>query len=163
MTLLLLKTSLKNKNKNLLRNNPTIYTFRNSSNYDMGDDGEDGWVVLGILGAVISLWWGFIHLIDAFTFNFIVWWVEPFTVLPVFAYLLMIEFTQRKNPIHWWPLVWGYKIQMVDNDRIPSHLIDEEILYKEYGGPLNVYVDGNCIKFRKQKDAVIYSLTKRYS
>jgi hypothetical protein len=129
----------------------------------MGDDGEDGWVVLGILGAVIGLWWGFIHLIDAFTFDFMVWWVEPFTVLPMFAYLLMIEFTQRKNPIHWWPLVWGYKIQMANNDRIPSHLIDEEILYKEYGGPLNVYVDGNCIKFRKQKDAVIYSLTKRYS
>ena len=163
MTLLLLKTSPKNKNKNPLRNNPTIYTFRNSSNYDIGDDSGDGWGALGILGTIIGLWWGLIHLIDTFTFDFMVWWVEPFTILPAFVYVMMMEFMQRKNPIHWWPLVWGYKIQMPDNDRILSHLSDEEKLLKEYGGPLNVYIEGNCIKFRREKDAVIYSLTKRYS
>ena len=73
MSLVLLKTSQKkNKKHNVLKNNPAIYTFQSSHSYDIDSD-EDGLVVLGIVAGVIGLWWGIIHLIDAFTFNFMVW------------------------------------------------------------------------------------------
>ena len=159
MSLLLLKTSQKNKHKkNVFKNNPAIYTFQNSHNYDIDSD-EDGWVVLGILGGIIGLWWGVIHLLDAFTFDFIIWWAEPFTILPMFLYAMMMEFMQRKNPLHWWPLVWGYKIKLPDSQWGIIHLLDEDELMEKYGGPFNVYIVGNCIQFRRKKDAVVFSLT----
>ena len=61
------------------------------------------------------------------------------------------------NPLHWWPLVWGYKVE-VQNDRV-LHSIELDDVVKKYGGPMNVYVDGPFnLKFRKKKDVVKYCL-----
>ena len=58
-----------------------------------------------------------------------------------------------------WPLIWGYKIEIPDSEKIVLHPIDGEELIKKYGGPLNVYIENpDCIKFRKRRDAVIFSL-----
>ena len=67
----------------------------------------------------------------------------------------MFEKYETANPLHWWPLVWGYKIKMPAGDVVRSG----EVLVKQYGGRGNVFVpDCNYIKFRKKKDAVNYCL-----
>jgi hypothetical protein len=63
------------------------------------------------------------------------------------------------NPAHWWPLFWGYKMSLPDEDRITIRPIDIDRIMKQHGGRLNVHVvDYDTIKFRRRKDAVIFSL-----
>ena len=78
------------------------------SHYDEDID-EEGWLLVGIFACVIGCWWGFIHLLDKFTFNFMPWYAEPFTIFPVGGYFVVADF-YGKNPLHWWPLIWGYKM-----------------------------------------------------
>ena len=130
------------------------------SHYDRYDDDidEDGWFLVTIFASIIGIWWGLIHLFDKFTFNFMPWWTEPFTIFPVGGYFIVADFFGR-NPLHWWPLIWGYKIKIPDSEKIVLHPIDGDELIEKYGGPLNVYVvDPSYIKFRKRRDAVIFSL-----
>ena len=138
-----------------LKNNPAIYTYHRDEHHDLDD--EDGWFAMGILSTIIGVWWGIFHLVDAFTFDKVPWWAEPFTIIPVFAYVIFSEITHSFNPLHWWPLVWGYKVE-VQNDRV-LHSIELDDIVKKYGGPMNVYVDGPFnLKFRKKKDVLKYCL-----
>jgi hypothetical protein len=130
------------------------------SHYDRYDDDidEEGWLLVTIFASIIGIWWGLIHLFDKFTFNFMPWWTEPFTIFPVGGYFTVADFFGR-NPLHWWPMIWGYKIKIPDSEKIVLHPIDGDELVEKYGGPLNVHiVDPSYIKFRKRRDAVIFSL-----
>ena len=64
------------------------------SHYDEDID-EEGWLLVGIFACVIGCWWGFIHLLDKFTFNFMPWYAEPFTIFPVEDTLLLLIFLER--------------------------------------------------------------------
>jgi hypothetical protein len=134
--------------------------YRTYRHHDIDIDMEDEfWPVFGILLIIWGAWTGFIHLVDAFTFNFISWWVEPFTITPVLLLIVMKEKYDSLNPLHWWPMFFGYKIKLPDEDRVKIYPIDGADLIKKYGGPLHVHiVDYEHIKFRRKKDAVIYSL-----
>ena len=134
-----------------------IIMYSHYDDYDRDID-DEGWLLVSIFACVIGAWWGIIHLVDKFTFNFMPWWTEPFTIFPVGGYFVVADFFGR-NPMYWWPLVWGYKINIPDSEKIVLHPIDGEELIKKYGGPLNVYIENpDCIKFRKRRDAVIFSL-----
>ena len=127
------------------------------SHYD-DDIDDEGWLLITIFASIIGIFWGVIHLVDKFTFNFMPWWAEPLTIFPIGGYFTVADFFGR-NPLHWWPMIWGYKIKMPEQERVVLRPIDGDALVKKYGGPLNVYVvDPNYIKFRKKKDAVKYCL-----
>ena len=147
---------LSQKKQPRIRKHPRM-TYSHYDDYDRDID-EEGWLLLSIFATVVGLWWGLIHLLDKFTFNFMPWYAEPFTIFPVGGYFVVADFFGR-NPLHWWPLVWGYKIKIPDSEKIVLHPIDENDLIEKYGGPLNVHiVDPSYIKFRKRRDAVIFSL-----
>lgn len=122
------------------------------------DELDDTHFILVLAGTIIGLWWGFIHLVDKFTFDFMPWWAEPFTIVPLIIYIGLYE-TYGKNPLHWWPLIWGTKIKLPEEERLRIYPVDGEDILKKYGGPLNVYiVDFEHVKFRRKRDAVIFSL-----
>ena len=127
------------------------------SHYD-DDIDDEGWLLITIFASIIGIFWGVIHLVDKFMFNFMPWWAEPLTIFPIGGYFTVADFFGR-NPLHWWPMIWGYKIKIPDSEKIVLHPIDGDELVEKYGGPLNVHiVDPSYIKFRKRRDAVIFSL-----
>ena len=131
--------------------------YSHYDDYDRDID-DEGWLLVSIFACVIGIWWGIIHLLDKFTFNFMPWWIEPLTIFPVGGYFVVADFF-GKNPLYWWPLIWGYKIKIPEQKRIVLYPIDGDELIKTYGGPLNVYVDSpDHIKFRRKRDAVIFCL-----
>ena len=158
MSLILVKTPRKkHKGRPSLKNNPAIYTY---GAHDETFDDDDFREVLAVLVVILSLYWAVVHLLDAVTFDYLVWWIEPLTIIPFIAYLAFMEFGQSKNPLHWWHLTWGYKVPLANNDVIVLYPIDRDALVKKWGGPYNVHVcDSEHIKFRRKKDAVFYSLT----
>ena len=120
---------------------------------------EEFWPIMGILFAIIGVWTGIVHMIDWATLDVIPWWVEPFTIAPLVFLLIMKENYDSLNPLHWWPVVWGTKIKLPEEERITIYPVDGEDILTKYGGPLNVYVeDFEHVKFRKKSDAVIFSL-----
>jgi hypothetical protein len=127
---------------------------------DIDDLKDDGWIVSIILGVVIGIWWGIVHLIDIF-FNKLVWWVEPLTIIPVLIVAIpsvMLVEMYGKNPLHWWPLVWGTKVNIPERE--PFRAFDSELekTLDEFG-PTRVYMeDYTTLKFRTKKDAVMFSL-----
>ena len=135
--------------------------IRMYSHYDHDVDVEDDfWPIMGILTTIIGLWTGFIHLIDYFTIDSIPWWAEPFTIVPLVLLIIMKERYDSINPLHWWPLFWGYRVKLPDNDRITIRPIDTDRIMAKHGGRLNVHiVDYQHVKFRKKKDAVWFNLT----
>ena len=125
------------------------------SHYDRFEDDEDDIpLFVGILCAAVLAWWGLVHVVDMF-FNKLVWWQEPLTIIPVLIImlpLLMANELYGKNPLHWWPAIWGTKVNIPD-----SNDFKEENL-KEFG-PSNVYmIDPGTLKFRRKKDAMLYCL-----
>ena len=125
--------------------------------YDDEDMEGDGWLILGLGAFIIGIWWGFVHLLDMFTFNVMPWWIEPFTIFPVSGYFVVADFYGR-NPIHWWPMVWGTKVKIPERE--PFRAYDEEFekVLREFG-PTRVYVeDYTTIKFRTKKDATLFCL-----
>ena len=121
---------------------------------------EDFWPVMGILITMLSLWTGVIHLIDYLTFDIIPWWVEPFTILPVIFFIVMKEKYDSINPLHWWPMFWGYEVTLPSREVITIRPLDQERIMKQHGGLINVHIiDYETLKFRKRKDAVIFNLT----
>ena len=134
-----------------------VMRYSHYDDYDRDID-DEGWLFVSIFATVVGIWWGLINMVDKYTFNFIPWWIEPFTIFPPLGYFVVADFFGR-NPLHWWPLIWGYKLKIPDSEKIVLHPIDPEALIKKYGGPLNVYVvDPNYVKFRRKRDAVIFSL-----
>ena len=148
---------LSQKKQRLISHPKFTMMYSHHDDYDRDMD-DEGWLLVTVFACVIGAWWGIIHLVDKFTFNFMPWWTEPFTIFPVGGYFVVADFFGR-NPMHWWPLVWGYKINIPDSEKIVLHPIDGDELVEKYGGPLNVYVvDPSHVKFRKRRDAVIFSL-----
>ena len=134
--------------------------IRMYSHHDHDLDIEDDfWAMLGILLFIIGVWTGIVHLIDWFTIDSIPWWVEPFTITPAVFLLIMKEHYDSLNPLHWWPMFWGYNAKLPEQGRITIRPLDTERIMEQHGGRLNVYiVDYEHIKFRKKKDAVIFGL-----
>jgi len=136
------------------------------SHHELEDD--DGLLLGGILLAIWGVYWLLVHWIDHFLGNIMVWWVEPLTLfltLPIFIAFAMVIDDYGKNPLHWWPLFWGTKI-MIDRESDWHIAFDNEEFVQNNGGPYNVYCgfDSNedlYIKFRKSRDAVVYSLKNR--
>ena len=123
------------------------------------DEEDDFYHIVGILLGIIGLWTGLIHLIDHWTIDSIPWWAEPFTITPVIFGIVMKERYDSLNPLHWWPLFWGYRVQLPDEDRITIRPIDSERIMKQHGGMINVHIiDYETVKFRRRKDAVIFTL-----
>tara|TARA_E500000331_G_scaffold322374_1_gene337207 strand:+ start:1154 stop:1561 length:408 start_codon:yes stop_codon:yes gene_type:complete len=130
------------------------------SHHDVDIDGdEELWSVMGILLTILGVWTGIVHIIDWLTINFIPWWVEPFTIIPVIFLIVMKERFDSFNPLHWWPMFWGYPAKLPEEDRITIRPLDTERIMTQHGGRLNVHIiDYENIKFRKKKDAVIFGL-----
>ena len=126
--------------------------------YHDDDDFNDDYLILGLGFGIWGIYWGIIHLIDKFTFNFMPWWVEPFTVFPLVGLVALAELYGR-NPLHWWPLVWGTKIKVSLEDDPVKHTLEIEEIIGRMGGPANVYVvDWETLKFRRKKDVTKYLL-----
>ena len=131
------------------------------SHYEEHDDidiNEES-LILGLGLTIIGAYWGIVHVIDKFTFNIMPWWVEPFTAFPLVGLLALIEIF-GKNPLYWWPLFWGTKIQIKHIDDNPvKHTLHAEELIQKLGGPTNVYmVNWETLKFRRKKDVTKYIL-----
>ena len=131
------------------------------SHHDDEEDMEgDWWFLLGVAGFIIGIWWGFVHLLDMFTFNVMPWWVEPFTIFPVGSYFVVADFYGR-NPMHWWPIVWGTKVTLPEREPFRAYDDEFEKVVKELG-PTRIYViDYTTIKFRTKKDATLFYLKSR--
>ena len=123
------------------------------------DSDEDFWPMMGVLFTIIAVWTGVVHFVDWATWNVIPWWAEPFTIVPVIFVIIMKEHFDSLNPLHWWPMVWGYQAKLPEDDRITIRPTDVERIMQQHGGPINVHIiDFEHIKFRRKKDAVIFGL-----
>ena len=120
---------------------------------------EDFWPIMGILITILSLWTGSIHLIDYLTFDIIPWWAEPFTLAPIIFLVVMKERYDSLNPLHWWPMFWGYRVRLPNREVITIRPLDQERILKQHGGMINVHiVDYETLKFRRRRDAVMFNL-----
>ena len=121
---------------------------------------EEFWPLMGVFVTIILVWTGVVHLIDWLTFDAIPLWLEPFTITPFFFLIVMNEIYDSINPLHWWPMVWGYRCPLPDGEHITIRPLEAEDVLKKYGGRMNVFiVDHEHIKFRRRKDAVMFGLT----
>jgi len=163
-----MKLSTKKQSKNSKRfqqlktsNQVRMITRYRGSHHEVHlDDDEEIGIVLGILGFVVGVWWGLVHVIDIW-FNKLTWWQEPLTIIPVLVVgipsMMMIEL-YGKNPLHWWPVVWGTKVAIPERQPWRAYDSEMEKILNEFG-PTRVYVeDYTTLKFRRKKDAVIFSL-----
>ena len=156
-----MKAKRKKEPKKRRKNSNKFIQYRTHHEIHMGHGpDEDLGIVLGILGFVVGVWWGIVHLVDMF-FNKLVWWQEPLTIIPVLLVVVptaMIVEIYGKNPLHWWPLCWGTKVGIPEREPFRAYDEQLEMLLKEYG-PTRVYVlDYTTLKFRTKKDAVMFSL-----
>ena len=132
--------------------------YRTHHEIDVDMD-EEFWPMMGILFTIWGGWTGIVHFLDWLTVDAIAWYVEPWTIIPFLFLLVMKERFDSLNPLHWWPMFFGYKIKLPDEDRVKIYPIDGADLIKKHGGLLNVHiVDYEHIKFRRKCDAVIFSL-----
>ena len=148
-----MKLSHKNQHKFIL------YRTYAHHDHDIDDLEEEFWPVIGTLCSILAVWTGIIHLLDYLTWDMIPWWAEPLTITPIIFLIVMHEKYESLNPAHWWPMFWGYQVTLPDKDRITIRPIDTDRIMQEHGGRFNVHIiDYETIKFRKRKDAVIFSL-----
>jgi len=121
---------------------------------------DEFWPLMGVFVAILLGWTGLVHLIDWLTFDAIPLWMEPFTIAPLIFLVVMKERYDSINPLHWWPMFWGYRCPLPEEDHITIRPLEAEDVLKKYGGRMNVFiVDHEHIKFRKRKDAVMFGLT----
>ena len=139
-----------------LPNHPVLTSNRYHVDEDFGDD----YIVLGLGVGILGVYWLAVHFLDKWTIDLLPWWVEPFTAIPLVGLLALTE-VFGKNPLHWWPLVWGTKIQIRQDDDPIKHSLEIDEIKERLGGPLNVYViDWQTLKFRRKKDVTKYLLFK---
>ena len=140
-----------------LPNHPVLTSYRyHEDDEDFGDD----YIVLGLGVGILGVFWLAVHFLDKWTINLLPWWAEPFTAIPLVGLLALTE-VFGKNPLHWWPLVWGTKIQIRQDDDPIKHSLEIDEIKQRLGGPLNVYViDWQTLKFRRKKDVTKYLLFK---
>ena len=134
-------------------------SYRHYDDFRDHDEPNEEWLILGLFVFIWGSYWGMVHIIDKYTFNFMPWWVEPFTAFPLIGLVALIEIF-GKNPLYWWPLFWGTKIQIKHIDDNPvKHTLHAEELIQKLGGPANVYmVNWETLKFRRKKDITKYVL-----
>ena len=148
-----MKLSHKNQHKFIL------YRTNAHHDHDIDDLEEEFWPVIGTLCSILAVWTGIIHLLDYLTWDMIPWWAEPFTITPIIFLFVMHEKYESLNPAHWWPMFWGYQVTLPTEDRITIRPIDTDRIMQQHGGRFNVHiVDYETLKFRRRKDAVIFSL-----
>lgn len=136
------------------------YRTYSHHDHDIDDLDEDFWPIIGILFTILGVWTGVVHLVDAWTLDVIPWFAEPFTIAPFLFLVIMHEKFDSLNPLHWWPMFWGYRVKLPEEDRITIRPLDTERLITRHGGKINVYIiDFEHVKFRRRKDAVIFTLT----
>ena len=136
-----------------------MYRTYSHHDRDMEFDEDELWPMLGILISILCVWTAFVHFLDWLTFDAIVWWLEPLTIIPMLFLLAMKEKYDSINPIYWWPMFWGTRVKLPEEDHIKIYPLDGDDLMKKHGGPLNVYIeDYEHIKFRKKRDAVMFGL-----
>ena len=131
------------------------------THHEMDIDDEDELAIVGIILAfVVGIWWAIVHVVDIF-FNKLSWWMEPLTIIPLLVVVTPVIFITEmygRNPMHWWPMVWGTKVKIPERE--PFRAYDEEFekVVREFG-PTRVYVeDYTTIKFRTKKDATLFCL-----
>ena len=140
-----------------LPNHPVLTSYRY---HEDDDDFGDDYIVLGLGVGILGVFWLAVHFLDKWTIDLLPWWVEPFTAIPLVGLLALTE-VFGKNPLHWWPLVWGTKIQIRQDDDPIKHSLEIDEIKERLGGPLNVYViDWQTLKFRRKKDVTKYLLFK---
>jgi len=148
-----MKSSHRNQHKYIM------YRTYSHHDHDIDDMDEEFWPIMGILLTILTGWTGLIHLVDWLTFDAIPWYAEPFTISPIIFLIVMKENFDSLNPMHWWPMFWGYKAKLPNEDRITIRPLDTDRIMQQHGGKLNVHiVDYETIKFRRRKDAVIFGL-----
>ena len=120
---------------------------------------EDFYPIIGTLLTILAVWTGVVHFVDWATMDMIPWYAEPFTIIPLGLLLVMHEKYDSLNPMHWWPMFWGYQVKLPDEDRITKRPTDVESILNAHGGKRNVHIiDYQHIKFRRRSDAVLFSL-----
>ena len=120
--------------------------------YDHDDDVLGSWGTIAILLTILMVYTGVVHLLDYLTFDAVPWWVEPFTIIPVLLYIILVS-EYGFNPLYWWPICWGTRVTLKDDIEI-----DEREL-KRLGGPLHVYQeDWSTLKFRRKRDAFAFMM-----
>jgi len=128
------------------------------------EDG-DGILLAGVLLAIWGIYWLVVHWIDWALGDHMVWWVEPltlFVILPIMIAFSLVIDEYGRNPLHWWPMFWGTKI-MINRETDFYIAFDLEEFVQNHGGKYNVFcsTDSNenlYVKFRRKRDAVVYSL-----
>ena len=136
-----------------------MYRTYSHHDHDIDDMDEEFWPIMGILLTILTGWTGLIHLVDWLTFDAIPWYAEPFTISPIIFLIVMKENFDSLNPMHWWPMFWGYKAKLPNEDRITIRPLDTDRIMQQHGGKLNVHiVDYETIKFRRRKDAFVFGL-----
>ena len=124
--------------------------------YHQPEDGFTDREAVIVLSCLVAVWWAVVHVLDWITFDIIPWWAEPLTFFVVVPFLFIVA-ELGANPLMWWPLFWGTKIKHRGNDFMAVWRKEEA--YLKYGGPKNVYYNGEYIKFRKKRDAFNYCIT----
>ena len=113
-------------------------------------------VLLILLLVFLGIWWGILHFLDWITLDFIPWWLEILSFIP-FCFLCSLVVLYGRNPLHWWPAVCGVRV-MIPDDLLFHINYDEDKFIRKYGGPFNVWIGDEHIKFRRRRDAVTFCL-----
>ena len=117
-------------------------------------DNKDDYVVYGFGFIIWALWTALFHYIDKWTFDFVAWYFEPFSIILPIIYLMIAE-EFSANPVMWWPMFCGTKVRN-KSEKIFS---DDEIHL--LGGKFNVYqLDYKTLTFRRKVDAFKYTMFK---
>ena len=117
---------------------------------------EDVTVFVVLLGLFVGAWWACLHFLDWLTLDIIPWWLELLLAIPSLIGL-GTALVYGRNPLHWWPMVWGTRVA-IPMDLWYAVQFDNGQIMKRYGGPLNVYVSRDFVKFRRRRDAVTFCL-----
>jgi len=132
-----------------------------------GADKEDvfTWKEVVLLALILVIIWGvywlIIHWADHFLGDWLAWYVElmsPLMALPV----MWVCNSYGRNPLHWWPMVWGHSVPL-DAHNADLALMDTDAVTQFMGGRTRVWCDTRdvnqvCLKFRRRRDAVWFSL-----
>ena len=111
------------------------------------------WIVLAV---IVGVWWAAVHFVDWLTVDRIPWWLELLLIIPVFSVMALVM-AYGRNPLHWWPLVWGTRVEIPDS--LLFHMnYDADRFIKKYGGRLNICVTEQHVIFRRRRDAVSFCL-----
>lgn len=112
-----------------------------------------------------SVYWLCIHWVDHWVGDWLSWYVEllsPITAVPV----MWVCNRYGKNPLHWWPMWWGYAIKL-DALNADLVLINADAVTDVMGGRTRVWCDIRDVnqvylKFRRKRDAVWFGLSPHF-